>query len=134
MSSAAAAQRAGGLRRPRVVFVNRFYRPDLSATSQMLTQLAEHLAAHGFDVSVVASRGSYGAGGEDTNDETIAGVRVFRIGSKTIAARHGLVARAIQSASLLMAFGFAIARVARRGDIVIALTDPPLLGMVAWVA
>jgi hypothetical protein len=29
---------------PRVIFVNRFYAPDESATSQMLTDLAEALA------------------------------------------------------------------------------------------
>ena len=39
----------------RVVFVNRFYWPDEPATAQLLTDLAEGLAAEGWDVSVIAS-------------------------------------------------------------------------------
>jgi len=37
----------------RVLFVNRYYAPDLSATSQMLTDLAEGLVGCGIRVSVV---------------------------------------------------------------------------------
>jgi colanic acid biosynthesis glycosyl transferase WcaI len=133
MSSLGASSRAANLRAARVVFVNRYYRPDLSATSQMLTQLAEHLAEHGFNVAVVTTRGSYGAGGDDADRDVVAGVRVFRIGKKAVAHRN-LIMRALQSAWLLIAFGVATARIARRGDLVIALTDPPLLGIVAWVA
>jgi hypothetical protein len=40
--------------RPRVTFFNRSYWPDTGATGQLLTELAEDLAAqHGFDVIVV---------------------------------------------------------------------------------
>ena len=37
---------------PRVLFVNRFYAPDESATSQMLTDLAEALVRSGVEVEV----------------------------------------------------------------------------------
>ncbi|HWY24495.1 MAG TPA: hypothetical protein VNX47_06230, partial [Nevskia sp.] len=43
----------------RVVFVNRYFHPDLSATSQILTDLARHLAANGSEVHVVCSRQLY---------------------------------------------------------------------------
>jgi hypothetical protein len=40
---------------PRLIFVNRFFHPDTSATSQILGDLAFHLAEAGFDVQVVSS-------------------------------------------------------------------------------
>ena len=36
----------------RVIFVNRFYAPDQSATAQLLTDLAQHLAAQGWSVMI----------------------------------------------------------------------------------
>ena len=41
------------------VFVNRFFFPDHSATSQLLTGLAFHLAKTGASVHVVTSRQVY---------------------------------------------------------------------------
>ena len=43
----------------KVVFVNRFFHPDLSATSQMLSDLAVRLARAGLDVHVICSRQLY---------------------------------------------------------------------------
>ena len=45
--------------RPALVFVNRYYRPDESATSQMLTDLAEQLVARGITVRIICSRQLY---------------------------------------------------------------------------
>jgi colanic acid biosynthesis glycosyl transferase WcaI len=39
--------------RPRLLFVNQHYWPDVAATAQHLTDLAEHLAKDGFDVHVL---------------------------------------------------------------------------------
>ena len=43
----------------RLVAVNRFYWPDHAATSQLLTDLARHMAEEGWTVTVVASRLRY---------------------------------------------------------------------------
>lgn len=40
----------------RIIFVNRFFAPDESATSQLLTDLATLLVADGHEVTVIASR------------------------------------------------------------------------------
>ena len=40
----------------RVVFLNRFYAPDVSATAQLLTDLAEALVGRGEAVTVITSR------------------------------------------------------------------------------
>ena len=39
-----------------VVFLNRFYAPDVSATAQLLTDLAEALVGRGEAVTVITSR------------------------------------------------------------------------------
>jgi len=39
---------------PRLIFVNRFFFPDHSATSQILSDLAFHLADTGREVHVIA--------------------------------------------------------------------------------
>ena len=43
----------------KLIFINRFFFPDHSATSQMVSDLAFALAAAGFDVQVVTSRLRY---------------------------------------------------------------------------
>lgn len=120
--------------RPRLLFVNRFYHPDHSATAQILTDLAEALAARGWDVSVIASRLRY-------DDPTAslpardmhAGVTIRRIWSSRFG-RAGLIGRAIDYVSFYITAFFAILGTARRGDLVIAKTDPPLLSVVASIA
>ena len=120
--------------RPRLLFVNRFYYPDHSATAQILTDLAEALAARGWDVGVIASRLRY----DDPAallpaHDTHAGVGIRRIWSSRFG-RAGLAGRAVDYLSFYVTAFFAILATARRGDIVIAKTDPPLLSVVASVA
>jgi hypothetical protein len=43
----------------RLRFLNRFYAPDVSATAQLLTDLAEDLAGRGEEVTVITSRLRY---------------------------------------------------------------------------
>ncbi len=43
----------------RIVFLNRYFPPDRSATSQILGDVAYHLAASGHEVSVIASQQLY---------------------------------------------------------------------------
>ena len=45
--------------RGKVVFVNRYYQPDESATSQLLSGLARALAGCGLSVEIVCSRQLY---------------------------------------------------------------------------
>ena len=47
----------------KLLLLNQFFHPDLSATAQIATDLAEDLAAGGIEVTALAARGSY-LGGE----------------------------------------------------------------------
>ena len=112
--------------RPRVVFVNRFYWPDHSATAQILTDLATGLAAQGWAVTVIASRLRYDGGPRLAARELDAGVSIHRVAT-TRFGRNVMIGRAIDYASFYLTAMAAAARILRRGDILVAKTDPPLL-------
>ena len=119
---------------PRVVFVNRFYAPDESATSQMLTDLAEALARSGIEVEVLCSRQLYGdAGAYLPATEVLRGVSVRRLAT-TRFGRESLVGRAIDYATFYLCAGVCMLVRLRRGDVLVVKTDPPLLSLVGWLA
>lgn len=112
------------MRRPqRIIFINRFYRPDEQATAQLLRDLAEGLAALGHHVTVIASQPSPGRPGAEVLD----GVRVLRV-SSPCAGRRGAFSRIPALVGFLRGALRLLDETARTGDIVVPLTDPPLLG------
>ena len=119
----------------KVVFVNRFYAPDHSATSQMLTDLAIALAAGGADVQVITSRLRYDdAAASLAPHEQIDGVEVHRVWTSRFG-RGNLAGRALDYLSFYVAAGAKLFGLVRSGDVVVAKTDPPLVSVVAgWVA
>ncbi len=115
----------------RLIFVNRFFFPDHSATSQILSDLAFYLAGVGREVHVVTSRQSYNDPKAALPDhEIINDVRVHRVTS-TRFGRSALLGRAIDYVSFYRSVRRCLAELARQGDIVIAKTDPPLLSVIA---
>jgi colanic acid biosynthesis glycosyl transferase WcaI len=115
--------------RPRVVFVNRFYHPDLSATSQMLSDLTQRLARERVDVHVVCSRQLYeNPAARLSARESIAGVQVHRVWTARFG-RNRLLGRALDYASFYIIATLKLLWLVRRGDILIMKTDPPLLSI-----
>jgi glycosyltransferase involved in cell wall biosynthesis len=114
-----------------IVFANRYYDPDQSATSQMLTDLARGLAASGFDVHVVSSRQLYDDPGTRlVPDETLFGVRVHRVATTRFGRNH-LLGRAMDYASFYVTCAIMLLKLLRSGDVLVAKTDPPLLSILA---
>jgi glycosyltransferase involved in cell wall biosynthesis len=120
---------------PALVFVNRYYRPDESATSQMLTGVAERLAAQGISVSIICSRQLYeNPAATLPHSEVIDGVHIRRVWTSRFG-RRSLIGRACDYASFYISAGMAMCRLLRPGDILIAKTDPPMISVVAaWAA
>src|SRR5262245_27648940 len=113
----------------RVVFVNRFFSPDHSATSQMVSQLAFHLAASGYEVHVITSQQLYdNAQASLAAEKEIEGVHVHRV-SSTQFGRTALPGRAIDYLSFYASTWKCLLAIAKPGDIVIAKTDPPLISI-----
>lgn len=114
---------------PRLIFVNRFFHPDHSATSQLLGDLAFHLAGTGFDVQVVSSRQIYDDAARDLQEnESVRGVRVHRVWA-TRFGRGRLLPRAVDYLTFYLGATAKLAVLARSGTVVIAETDPPLLSV-----
>jgi hypothetical protein len=113
----------------RFVFVNRFYWPDEPATAQLLTDLAEALAARGHSVSVIASH----PGGDTPAAEQRRGVAIVRV-RVTRLNRCGLLGKLADFTTFYVGCLIGLIVQVRPGDIVVALTDPPLLGAGVWLA
>jgi colanic acid biosynthesis glycosyl transferase WcaI len=115
-----------------VLFVNRYYAPDLSATSQMLTDLAEGLVRCGFDVGVVCSRQLYeNPRAALAPQEVIRGVNVWRV-TGTHFGRGRLLGRALDYLTFFLAATARLLGLARGSDVIVTKTDPPLLSLVGW--
>jgi colanic acid biosynthesis glycosyl transferase WcaI len=115
----------------RIVFVNRYFHPDESATAQLLADLAFGLAAGGFDVHIVCSRQLYvDPEARLAALQTIRGVVVHRVWT-TRFGRRRLMGRAIDYASFYLTCAVALLGLLRARDIVVAKTDPPLISIVA---
>lgn len=112
-----------------VIFVNRFGWPDISATSQLLNELAADLVAYGYVVDVICARLLYeGDGRPLARVETHAGVTIRRLWS-TRFGRARLIGRAIDYMTFYCSV-MAYMLVRLRADcIVVAKTDPPLLSV-----
>ncbi len=121
-----------------VCFFNRSYWPDQAATGQLLTELAQDLVAeYGCNVSVVAGRALHARERSSSafwpvTREMHEGVRILRANGTRFGARK-FIGRA---ANYLTYFGSALAasRLLGPQDIVVSLTDPPILGLAALSA
>jgi glycosyltransferase involved in cell wall biosynthesis len=113
----------------RLIFVNRFFFPDYSATGQILSDLSFELAAAGQDVHVITSRQRYDEPDAAlAADEIVNGVKVHRIAS-TEFGRSNLFGRAVDYLSFYRSVRHRLGEIMRPGDAVIAKTDPPLLSV-----
>ena len=114
-----------------IIFVNRYFYPDLSATSQMLTDLVFGLDKSACRIHVVTGRQRYDdpeAGLVST--ETINGVNVHRVWT-TRFGRQGLIGRSIDYLTFYLSAALSLLRIAEPGAIIVAKTDPPLISVVA---
>jgi colanic acid biosynthesis glycosyl transferase WcaI len=118
---------------PVLVFVNRYYRPDESATSQMLTDLAQRLAQvpGAPAIRIICSRQLYeNAAARLPPREVLSAVEIRRVWTSRFG-RQSLVGRAFDYASFHVSAAFEMLRTVRRGDVLVAKTDPPMISVVA---
>ena len=113
-------------RRPRLLVLNQYYAPGVEATGQLLAQLCSDLARD-FDVAVVTGRQAELPVGRETRD----GVDLVRVRSTTFERRR-LSLRAVNYATFL-AQALRVALTQERPDVVLAMTDPPVIGDLALI-
>lgn len=113
-------------RKPRVLVLNQYYWPGVEATAQLLTELCEGLAAD-FDIEVVTGV-LHGHEDQPTRD-TRNNVEIVRVPS-TSYERSKIFARTMNYVTYL---SMALSRGMRasRPDVVLCMTDPPIIADIA---
>jgi colanic acid biosynthesis glycosyl transferase WcaI len=113
-------------RRRRLLVLNQYYAPGFEATAYLLSQLCAALAAD-FDVTVIT--GKLAAPPAGAGRTSVEGVQVRRVRS-TAFDRSNLPLRALNYVTYLIAsLGAGLA--AKKPDVVLCMTDPPVIANVA---
>jgi colanic acid biosynthesis glycosyl transferase WcaI len=116
---------------PRLIFINRYFHPDQSATSRLLSDVAFALADAGHNILILTSQQLY--------DDPVARlpacevrgrVKVHRLAG-TRFGRITLLGRAIDYVSFYISTAITLLKVARAGDTIVPMTDPPMVGLFA---
>lgn len=118
----------------KIIFINRYFSPDHSATSQLLSDLAFDLAGKDNQIMVITSRQIY----DDPSAslparENISGVNVLRVWTSSFG-RGALVGRAVDYITFYISVLVRLLYEAGKGDTIVAKTDPPLISVVACFA
>jgi colanic acid biosynthesis glycosyl transferase WcaI len=116
----------------RILVLNQYFHPDQSATSQLLTELCEDLAEH-HEVYVVTGRPSYNptettASRGMVSRENHGRVRVARVWSTSFDRAH-LSKRLLNYGTYLLTSCIGALSIGSP-DVVVALTDPPPIGLI----
>ncbi len=121
-------KRRNGTARPlRVLVLNRSYWPDVEATGQLLTELCEELACS-CSVTVIAGQPNHSFENTDLPAREVRnGVDIIRVRNRRYS-KTSLWSRGVGLASYLLLSSWQALR-APRPDVVIAESDPPVLGL-----
>lgn len=116
----------------KILILNQAFHPDVVAAAQYAGDLGAALAEKGHQVTALASRRAYDSSSETFPfAETWRGVKIYRVRS-TAFGKKALWRRAIDFASFYVV---CVGRLAMLGryDVVIAMTGPPLISVLAAV-
>jgi hypothetical protein len=119
----------------KTIFVNRYFFPDHSATSQLLSDLAFDLASRGQDIHVITGGQLYtDPQASLLSEEVISGVKVFRVRTSRFG-RARLWGRMLDYVTFYLGATWRLLRSIQPGDVVVAKTDPPMMSVcAAWAA
>ena len=113
-------------RKPRLLVLNQYYWPGVEATAQLLTELCEALAE---DLDVTVVTGELHAQDEEPRRSVRNGVEIVRVASTSFE-RSKLLSRASNYATYLTSALLRGLR-GRRPDVVLCMTDPPIVANIA---
>ena len=114
-------------RKPRLLVLNQYYAPGVEATAFLLADLCGALSDE-FDVSVVTATLRGSAPGRFVED----GIEVHRVQSTSFDRRR-LLLRAVNYVTYLVQ-SLRVSLALDRPDVVLCMTDPPIIGNVALAA
>lgn len=112
----------------RILILHQFFYPDHSAVSQLMTDLAESLVERGVEVTAVAGRGRYNGGERLSRREEYRGIKIERAWA-TSYGKRSIIGRLCDYLTFYVGATWRLLRVERH-DILLALTQPPLIGLI----
>ncbi|MBD0327270.1 MAG: glycosyltransferase family 4 protein [Pyrinomonadaceae bacterium] len=115
----------------RILILHQFFYPDHSAVSQLMTDLAESLVERGVEVTAVAGRGRYNGGERLPRREEYKGIKIERAWATSFGKRS-IIGRLADYLSFYVGATWKLLRVERH-DILLALTQPPLIGLIGLI-
>jgi len=113
----------------RLTILNQFFYPDHSATSQLMTELAQNLSEHGSEVTALSSRGRYNGGGTLPGRQQHGGICIERAWATSFG-KSSLLGRLCDYLTFFLAAFWKLLTMPHQ-DVVMALTTPPLIGLIA---
>jgi glycosyltransferase involved in cell wall biosynthesis len=119
----------------KLIFVNRYFYPDHSATSQMLSDLAFGIVDKIADreIHIVTSRQRYDDASANLSvDEIINNVHIHRVWTSNFG-RQNLTGRTIDYISFYVSSAFKLMLLTQKGDLLVAKTDPPLISVITAI-
>ena len=118
----------------KTVFINQHYWPDVAATGQNLTDLAEYLADRYHNVCIITSRGKYESGHQKVPmRESHNGVEIYRVPATSFG-RSSNIGRIIDYATFMIMAALVMMRNMRTIRSVCTLTTPPFIGILGLIA
>lgn len=117
----------------RFLLLNQFYPPDVAPTGQYLHDLARSLVQRGHQVKVLCSRRSYNGAKTFLPDECMEGVEIVRLAA-TGFGRRGFLGKIADYSSFYGRLLWALVFERQRPDVILSLTTPPYIGLLAKVA
>ncbi len=120
--------------RPRVLLVNQYFWPDMAATAQLLSDLAEDLVTAGWEVAALPGRGGYAPGrdGQLPRRESWRGIDIRRVWSTDLG-RGSKLRRIVDYATYLLSAAKEVL-FGPRHDAVVCLSTPPLVAILGLLA
>jgi len=112
------------------LFLNQFYPPDPAPTGWYLHGLARELVRRGHAVTVLCSRRSYDGRNTFPARENRDGVEVIRLAA-TGFGRRGFIGKLSDYATFYFSLTAALFLQPRKPDLILALTTPPYIGLLA---
>src|SRR6266576_4616584 len=106
----------------KILLLNQFFWPDMSATSQLITDVARHLAGAKHQVTAVCGSGTYVSGEEENSPN----IEIIRLPTPKFMRGHRRLASYLSYLAGAVWYGFRVPR----GSTVVTLTTPPLLSVV----
>ncbi len=116
-----------------ILFLNRSFYPDIEATGQLTTELAESLVKRGYEVTAIAGRSNYVQQNEYLliQKENYNGINIIRTAG-TILPKRFLFFRLINLATYFIMAFFSGLFLKNKPDVIIAQTDPPLISLIGY--